>query len=166
MNRASIDLQIIKEQLSQHREHDQSCLRDFKKLLGRKLIEAGLEACISYRIKEAHSALCKIRKKGCELHNLTDRLGVRIIVTNVQHCYQAFELIKKNFPYLPQKIKDYIFKPKENGYQSLHLVVQPPCSPHNAWVEVQIRTWAMEYECLCGQANHWDYKAREISPST
>ena len=45
--------------------------------------------------------------------------------------------------------KDYIKKPKENGYRSLHLIVEIPIflqdEKKNMKVEVQLRTIAMEF---------------------
>ena len=47
------------------------------------------------------------------------------------------------------KIKDYIKNPKENGYRSLHLVVEVPVYLANEKVmvpvEIQIRTIAMDF---------------------
>ncbi len=47
------------------------------------------------------------------------------------------------------KTKDYIKKPKMNGYRSLHLIVEVPVffSDHkeNMRVEIQIRTIAMDF---------------------
>ena len=47
------------------------------------------------------------------------------------------------------KIKDYIKNPKENGYRSLHLVVEIPVYLANEKVmvpvEIQIRTIAMDF---------------------
>ena len=45
--------------------------------------------------------------------------------------------------------KDYIINPKENGYRSLHLIVEIPIFLHNekrpVKVEIQLRTIAMEF---------------------
>ena len=47
-------------------------------------------------------------------------------------------------------VKDYIYNPKYNGYQSLHSVVM---TPNNCIFELQIRTYAMDIKAL-----HKDYK--------
>jgi putative GTP pyrophosphokinase len=47
------------------------------------------------------------------------------------------------------RVKDYIAEPKQNGYQSLHLIVEVPVflstGAHAVCVEVQIRTIAMDF---------------------
>jgi putative GTP pyrophosphokinase len=47
------------------------------------------------------------------------------------------------------KRKDYIADPKDNGYRSLHLVIQVPVflsdKTENVPVEIQMRTVAMDY---------------------
>lgn len=55
-------------------------------------------------------------------------------------------------------VKDYIMKPKENGYQSLHAVFRLS-SGH--CFEVQIRTFSMHTHAESGKANHEVYKQKE-----
>ena len=55
-------------------------------------------------------------------------------------------------------VKDYILKPKENGYQSLHAVFRL-ASGH--CFEVQIRTFSMHTHAESGDANHENYKQNE-----
>ena len=55
-------------------------------------------------------------------------------------------------------VKDYIMKPKENGYQSLHAVFRL-ASGH--CFEVQIRTFSMHTHAESGNANHKVYKQQE-----
>lgn len=52
-------------------------------------------------------------------------------------------------------VKDYILTPKENGYQSLHVIIR---NPNGLIFEVQIRTFAMDLLAEYGSANHFKYK--------
>lgn len=52
-------------------------------------------------------------------------------------------------------VKDYIIKPKANGYQSLHFVATKPDSTQ---FEIQIRTYAMDIKAEYGTGIHSLYK--------
>lgn len=55
-------------------------------------------------------------------------------------------------------VKDYIIKPKENGYQSLHAVFRLSTGQ---CFEIQIRTFSMHTHAESGDANHENYKQKE-----
>lgn len=50
-----------------------------------------------------------------------------------------------------ENVKDYILVPKNNGYQSLHLVIK---KPNGLIFEVQVRTMAMDIKAEYGTATH------------
>lgn len=52
-------------------------------------------------------------------------------------------------------IKDYIINPKGNGYQSLHMIIR---KPNGLTFEIQIRTFAMDWNAEYGKANHDGHK--------
>jgi hypothetical protein len=54
-------------------------------------------------------------------------------------------------------VKDYVIFPKENGYQSLHIVFYDPITKRN--FEVQMRTFSMHVSAESGEADHMIYKA-------
>lgn len=60
-------------------------------------------------------------------------------------------------------VKDYFLNPKENGYQSLHLLFK---ATTGEYFEVQIRTFAMHVHAESGDANHDKYKMKKYSSST
>lgn len=69
------------------------------------------------------------------------------------------QIIVPSKPLLPSEfainVKDYIQNPKENGYQSLHVVIH---SPSGFYFEIQIRTQAMHFHAEFLTARHDNYK--------
>ncbi|MBO5478929.1 MAG: hypothetical protein J6A04_04385 [Clostridia bacterium] len=63
-------------------------------------------------------------------------------------------------PGFESNIKDYVMYPKENGYQSLHVVIQ---KPNGLTFEVQIRTTAMDILAEKGNAAHVNYRKERKS---
>lgn len=57
-------------------------------------------------------------------------------------------------------IKDYIVKPKGNGYQSLHCVLS---SPEGHKIEIQVRSFAMHKHAELGKALHSGHKDNRYS---
>lgn len=55
-------------------------------------------------------------------------------------------------------IKDYVLYPKQNGYQSIHVVFLDPRTRYH--FEVQLRTLEMHIRATTGSANHQEYKER------
>ncbi|MDO4182404.1 MAG: GTP pyrophosphokinase family protein [Coriobacteriia bacterium] len=110
---------------------------------------------IKTRLKTPESIVEKLRRRGLPLttqaaeDNLTDVAGVRVICPFVEDIYLLADyLLMQDDVELLEK-KDYIAKPKGNGYRSLHLIVQTPVfTPQGKTlvkVEIQLRTIAMEF---------------------
>lgn len=127
---------------------------------------------MEYRLKSVNSILGKLEKRGLEVSldsivsNLTDIAGVRVICNYVSDVYKIADLLIKQSDIKVICKKDYIKQPKENGYRSLHLVVQVPIflaekvEPVN--VEIQIRTIAMDF--WASLEHHLRYKADNEVP--
>ncbi len=126
-------------------------------ILRRKLDEEKVEATIQSRIKTVYSVYNKMVKRGVPIDEIMDIGAVRVIVNHVNECYLVLGIIHNLWIPIQDRIKDYIAKPKPNGYQSLHTVI------YNGYpVEFQIRTWNMHYAAEYGVASHWKYKG--VSP--
>ena len=80
---------------------------------------------------------------------------MRVIVDNLIQCYTVLGIVHSLWDYIPNEFDDYIAKPKENGYQSLHTVIH---DDEGNRIEVQIRTQAMHDYAELGVAAHWSYK--------
>ncbi|WP_429081901.1 GTP pyrophosphokinase [Brassicibacter mesophilus] len=110
---------------------------------------------IKSRVKSTDSIIAKLKRKGHEVtfenakKYIHDIAGIRIICSFTSDIYTIYELIEKQSDVKIIEIKDYIKKPKPNGYQSLHLIVEIPVFLSDRTipvkVEIQIRTIAMDF---------------------
>jgi GTP pyrophosphokinase len=110
------------------------------------------------RVKRYYSIYNKMELKGYAIDNIFDLSAVRIITHNEEDCYQILSLLHKHFHGLEKRMKDYIHKPKQNGYQSIHSSLKD--SDQDIFFEVQIRTQEMHEFAEYGVAAHWAYKDR------
>ncbi|MDD6101993.1 MAG: GTP pyrophosphokinase family protein [Clostridiales bacterium] len=126
---------------------------------------------IKSRLKSPESILEKMQRKGYPMSaesiemNMHDVAGIRVICPFISDIYMLADcLLKQDDVYLIEK-KDYIEKPKENGYRSLHLIVETPIFLKNEKkmmkVEVQLRTIAMDF--WASLEHRMSYK-KQISP--
>lgn len=110
---------------------------------------------IESRIKEPFSIVEKLRRKGFPVsvesieENLFDIAGIRVICSFPEDIYNIAHLLIKQDDIILVEKKDYIKNPKENGYRSLHLILDIPIflaeEKKHMKVEVQLRTIAMDF---------------------
>ena len=96
--------------------------------------------------------------KKVSLEQLTDIIGFRILVDNIEDCYKTLGIFHSRFSAIPGKFKDYISTPKINKYKSIHTSV---IGPKKNRIEIQIRTFEMHEFAERGIASHWKYKSSE-----
>ena len=70
-------------------------------------------------------------------------------------CWKVYSLVTEEYEPDTSRLRDWISKPRDNGYESLHTTVQ---TKEGMPVEVQIRTTRMDYNAEQGGAAHWSYK--------
>lgn len=133
-----------------------------------KLEQALKDKNISYHVlcgrhKSLYSIHCKMLKKKLTMDEIHDIHGLRLIVENEEDCYQALRVVHQLWAEIPGKMKDYITRPKFNGYQSLHTVVT---GEGMVPLEVQIRTKEMHLQAEFGFAAHWRYKEGDCQHSS
>ncbi len=110
------------------------------------------------RSKTPFSIWRKVQKKRVSLEQITDIIGFRIILKNVDDCYKTLGILHKEYNCIPGKFKDYISSPKINGYKSIHTAV---IGSNKKPIEIQIRTTEMHDFAERGIASHWQYKSSE-----
>jgi GTP diphosphokinase / guanosine-3',5'-bis(diphosphate) 3'-diphosphatase len=118
----------------------------------------GIDATITGREKTPFSIWRKIQSKKISLEQLTDIIGFRIIVKDINDCYKTLGIFHSKFSTIPGKFKDYISTPKINKYKSIHTSV---IGPKKNRIEIQIRTFDMHEFAERGIAAHWKYKSSE-----
>lgn len=118
---------------------------------------AGLHARIKAREKTIFSIYRKMDDKRNSFAQLNDIYGFRIVVGANLDCYVALGILHQLYRPVPQRLKDFIAIPKNNGYQSLHTTLVGPAGIH---IEFQIRTEAMHQVAELGVAAHWMYKTK------
>jgi len=109
---------------------------------------------IKTRLKSIDSINHKLKKYGYEMSpqsiwdNLNDIAGVRVVCSFMDDIYMLADCLTSQDDVKLIAKKDYIKNPKENGYRSLHLIIEVPiflCNEKRyVRAEVQLRTIAME----------------------
>ena len=109
---------------------------------------------IKSRLKSLPSIFEKMKRKGLPMSvesmedNLNDIAGIRVICSFVKDVYTLADALLNQDDITLIERKDYIANPKENGYRSLHLIVEIPIflekEKRLMKVEIQLRTIAMD----------------------
>ena len=110
---------------------------------------------IESRLKKPESIIKKAIDKDVTLtekeimRHIHDIAGIRVICNYIDDVYVVAQLLINQDDIKLIKIKDYIQNPKDNGYRSLHLVLEVPIflaeGVQPIHVEVQLRTIAMDF---------------------
>jgi putative GTP pyrophosphokinase len=110
---------------------------------------------VSARVKTPDSLVAKVMRKGVEpdfasiRRSVTDIAGVRLTCSFTADAYRLFDLLTAQNDVTVRTVKDYIAAPKDNGYKSLHAIIEVPVFLSTGVVqvpvEVQFRTIAMDF---------------------
>ena len=133
-----------------------------------KLNESGLNFEITGRPKSIFSIWTKMQSKNVPFEEVYDVLAVRIIfdplpgIPEKTTCWSIYSAITDSYLPKPDRLRDWVSRPKPNGYEALHLTVM---GPEGHWVEVQIRSRRMDEIAERGYAAHYRYKG-DNTPET
>jgi GTP diphosphokinase / guanosine-3',5'-bis(diphosphate) 3'-diphosphatase len=149
---------LIKKRLDEIKDDKVNSFNKISLKLSVLLNEHKIHAEIIGREKTPFSIWRKVQKKRISLEQISDIIGFRVILDNIEDCYKALGIFHKKWNCIPGKFKDYISSPKINDYQSLHTAV---IGPNRRPIEIQLRTMQMHEYAERGIASHWKYKSSE-----
>ncbi len=150
--------ELIKKRLDEIKDDKVNSFNSISLQFSGLLNEHKINAEIIGREKTPFSIWRKVQKKRISLEQISDIIGFRIIVDNIEDCYKALGIFHKEWNCIPGKFKDYISSPKINKYQSLHTSI---IGPNRRPIEIQLRTMPMHEYAERGIASHWKYKSSE-----
>lgn len=153
------------------RSHDTRIIYEFKEQLlellnsDPVLAEMVDEITVEGRCKSHYSTMKKLLRDGRKPEEVNDILGLRVILKpcskleEEKACYRARSVIQTLWKEVPSRSKDYISRPKANGYKSLHMAVDVSDGGRTRpLMEIQIRTAEMNLLASDGTASHAFYK--------
>ncbi len=133
-----------------------------------KLSNAGIQFDISGRPKSIFSIWKKMQSKNIPFEEIYDVLAVRVVfeplpgIPEKTQCWNIYSMITDTYLPKPDRLRDWVSRPKPNGYEALHVTVM---GPEGKWVEVQIRSRRMDEIAERGYAAHWKYKGDSAQES-
>jgi (p)ppGpp synthase/HD superfamily hydrolase len=143
----------------------------------------GLFECVevSGRVKTKTSTFRKILRSRKPVDSIKDIIALRVVITpdpsatsrlatfenrtvspmyvETMVCALVYRQVRALWDEVSGRFKDFVTKPKSNGYQSLHTTVR---MPDGRDVEIQIRTAQMHERATSGAAAHQNYRAKQL----
>ncbi len=118
---------------------------------------------VKWRLKSIPSIYAKMRAQNVPFEEVYDLMAARVIIRcalkdEQECCWSVYSAITNIYEPMPERLRDWITKPKASGYESLHTTVK---YDDKLWFEVQIRTTRMDDIAETGQAAHYLYKGEK-----
>ena len=118
---------------------------------------------IKWRLKSIPSIYAKMKAQNVPFEEVYDLMAARVIIhcalkDEQECCWIVYSAITNLYDPMPERLRDWITKPKASGYESLHTTVK---YDDKLWFEVQIRTTRMDEVAETGQAAHYLYKGEK-----
>ena len=157
----------IEKKIEKTQQERDKLYYEFTHPIREQLDAMGLEYDIIGRVKSPYSIWNKMQKKHVAFEDIYDILAVRIIFKPREgrdennECFNIYIALTKLYNAHPDRLRDWVNKPRTNGYKALHATFM---SNHGEWIEVQIRSEKMNEMAEKGIAAHWKYKSQgEVS---
>lgn len=154
----------IVDKLTNTQEQRDALFEEFTAPIRESLDKMGIDYEIKARVKTPYSIWNKMQTKQILFDEIYDILAVRIIFkpkspnTEINECFDIYVAITRLYKSHPDRLRDWLSRPKANGYQALHVTLM---SHLGQWIEVQIRSERMHQVAEHGFAAHWKYKDGE-----
>ena len=155
----------IQEKLDLTKADRATAFQEFVAPINARLQAMGLKYEILRRVKAPYSIWRKMNAKQLTFDEIYDILAVRIIFeptspeTELNECFGIYLMLTQIYKAHPDRLRDWVTRPKSNGYQALHVTLM---GGRGEWVEVQIRSTRMNDIAEQGIAAHWKYKAGAV----
>jgi len=152
------EYEMITNKLKKTKAVRERFIQKFSNPIKKELDSQGFKYQLKARTKTIPSIHKKIQDKGLDFEDIFDVFAIRIILDSKfekADCWKVYSIVTDYYIPNPERLRDWISYPKQNGYESLHTTVM---SPTGKWVEVQIRTKRMDDVAEKGLAAHWKYK--------
>ena len=152
--------QLINNKLIQTREEQEKYISNFSRVIENQLSKDGFSYRIKARSKSIYSIHRKMKAQNIPFEEVFDRFAIRIIYDskgkNEKACaWNIYSIVTDKFTPNNSRLRDWIGKPKSNGYEALHITV---LGIDSKWVEIQIRSRRMDEIAEKGYAAHYKYK--------
>ena len=153
----------IEKKIEKTQQERDKLYTEFITPIREQLDAMGLEYEIIGRVKSPYSIWNKMQKKHVAFEDIYDILAVRVIFKPREgrdennECFNIYIALTKLYNAHPDRLRDWVNKPRTNGYKALHATFM---STHGEWIEVQIRSEKMNEMAEKGIAAHWKYKSQ------
>lgn len=153
---------LINRKLKETEKDRKRLMEEFIEPLKKKLTDEGIKYKLKIRTKAAYSIFRKMQVQNVPFEGVFDVFAIRFIIdcepdhkTELDQCWKVYSFVTEEYEPDLKRLRDWLTKPKPNGYESLHITVK---NKQGASLEVQIRTTRMDDIAENGLASHWSYK--------
>ncbi|MBQ2673043.1 bifunctional (p)ppGpp synthetase/guanosine-3',5'-bis(diphosphate) 3'-pyrophosphohydrolase [Candidatus Saccharibacteria bacterium] len=150
----------LKSMIDKYNRSAEKSLKKIEDEISAALKKEKIKFTVSGRVKSVYSLHKKLAKHDQNINEIYDLIALRIIVDDITDCYLTLGVIHSLYTPMGGRIKDYIAKPKLNGYQSLHTTV---ITKDKRIVEFQIRTKEMHEYAERGLAASFYYNEQKVT---
>ncbi len=133
------------------------CLQEMLFTINKVLSDRNIPNEMKVRTKNIYGIYKRLRE-GQKISDIHDLLALKVMVDDINNCYQSLGLIHSKYHPINDKFKDYICNPKTNMYRSLHTTV---FGPEDRLVQTQIRTFEMDEVASFGLSTYWNMETSD-----